>query len=282
MKKINTEELLIVLFRYGFERIDPVLYTLVLEKVVLENAKTQEYEISFEEPLGELISDRVEKVNSIYKLKENQVSKELWFKYHSNDRLYKYIESLNFEEIISKKVNTYGPQGINNTNFSKKEIDIIIENNIKRNNQQNDIIKKLKQKNETIKEITSNNDYIEWLIEFTKKNNGLIYDDIDNIIDKDDIENINKISVFFDVIDDYVEQNKISDGYFCKIKYKGEEIHIGVRHGLTVSHFVSLPPKVDELGIPKIGYGVGITDYEEILDNYIKYNKPKEYKKTNN
>ena len=277
MEKITTEILLTTLFKYGFEKVDPVLYSLVLENIAIHNAKTQEFDLVFDVQ----VSKAILKEGQIYRLNDAEIDKKLWYEYHYSDELYKYFDTINFEEIVFKKVKAYKKE-VTKATFSQKEIEIIKDANKKIENPLDKIIEKQKQDQEIKESMISSPEYIEWLIDFTKKNNDQIYDeDIVNSkdISEEDKKQIKNLSIFFDIISEYSSQYKCVDGYYCKIKYDDEVLNIGVLHGLTLTFFVSLASKIDELGKPKIGYDIGATSYSEIIKKYNKYNQPKVYKK---
>ena len=287
MRKITIETILTALFEYGFEKVDPVLFTMVLSKLAQDDANKQEIEFVFDIRMCKAFI----KEGTSYKLNEDMIDRKLWFKYHSDRKLKEYIESMNFEDMISKKLEAYGykkidymlgKEKIDETYFSKKELEIINSMINKSNNAFNKIIEERKRQSEVKENMISNNDYIEWIIKFAKENNNQFYDDDyknREDIDHADREGVRDLHIFFDIVSEYADQNKCKDGYYCKIKYNEEVLNIGILHGLTVTHFVSLASKTDELGNPKIGYDIGATDYKEIIEKYKKYNRFKVYKK---
>ena len=287
MEKITTEIFLTTLFEYGFDKIDPVLYTQVLSKTAMDDAKKHEFDFKFDLPYTKAIV----KDGIMYKLND-EINKELWYNYHSNEKLLDYFNTLNFEEIVMKKLEGYGynkmncilgKEKIDETIFSQKElemIDLMIEKNKKVLFGHTD---ELVKKRETMQEMVSNNDYIDWLLEFAITHNNGFYDDdwnneSERISSKDE-KNIRKLSIFFELVSEYSEQYPCNDGCFHKIKYNDEVIHVGVLHGQEVVHFASVASKTDEHGKPKFGYDIGCTDYTDIVEKYNKYNKQKEYKR---
>ena len=288
MEKITTEVLLTTLFEYGFEKVDPVLFTLVLGKASIDDANKQEFDFRFDIPLTKsIVRDGI-----MYKLSDD-VDKDLWFRYHSNEILLKYLTSLNFEEIITKKLEGYGydkmncilgTEKIDENLFSQKELEMIDLMTNKNKKALFGITDEITKKREIMQEMVSNNDYIDWLLEFTITHNNQFYDDTEwdyvlpRIGDKDN-KNIKKLYIFFELVSEYAEQHQCTDGYFCKIKYNDEVINVGVLHGLGAIHYASIAPKIDEHGNPKFGYDIGAMDYSEIIENYTKYNKQKVHKK---
>ena len=140
MEKITTETILTTLFRYGFEQVDPVLYSLVLENIAIYNAKKQEFDIS----LDVQISKAIIKEGQMYRLNDTEIDKKLWYDYHYSEKLYKYFDNINFEEIVFKKVKAYKKE-VTKATFSQKEIEIIKDANKKIENPLDKIIEKQKQ-----------------------------------------------------------------------------------------------------------------------------------------
>lgn len=287
MEKITTEIFLTTLFEYGFDKVDPVLFTYTLGKACIDDANKHEFDFRFDLPLTKsIVRDGL-----MYKLSD-EVDKDLWFHYHSNEKLLEYLTSLNFEEIITKKLEGYGynkmncilgTEKVDEELFSQKELEMIDLIANKNKKSLFGITDEITKKREITEEMTSNNDYIDWLLEFTITHSNLFYDDdwnfkSDRIGDKDK-KNIKKLYIFFELISEYTEHHPCNDGYFCKIKHNDEVINVGVLHGLEVIHFASIAPKVDEHGRPKQGYDLDAKDYSEIVEDYKKYNKQKEYKK---
>ena len=290
MEKINTETLLTTLFEYGFDKIDPVLYALVLEKAVLDNTNKGDFEFIIDEPISDVFKYHVSKIGSVYKLKELTYEKlhNRWYYYHSNAKLLEYFNNLDFTEIITKKLEGYGynkidyilgKHKVDNNVFCEKELEIIDKMINKDKKALFGITEEITKKREIMEEIISNNDYIDWLLVFAQTHNNLFYDDdsdylSDRIADKDK-KNLKKLSIFFELISEYAEQHSCNDGYFCKIKYCDEVINIGVLHGQQVIHYASIAPKTDEHGKPKPDYDLDATDYSQIVECYKKYNKQK-------
>ena len=287
MEKITTEIFLTTLFEYGFDKVDPVLFTYTLGKTVIDNANTHEFDFRFDLPLTKsIVRDGI-----MYKLSD-EVNKDLWFNYHSNKKLLKYFTNLNFEEIITKKLEGYGynkmncilgREKIDENLFSQKELEMIDLMTNKNKKTLFGITDEISKKREIVEEMVSSNDYIDWLLVFTETHSNLFYDDdwsfkSDRIGDKDK-KNIKKLNIFFKLVSEYAEQHPCNDGCFCKIKYNDEVINVGVLNGLEVIHYASIEPKIDEHGRPKPGYGLDAKEYSDIVEDYKKYNK--QYKKTN-
>ena len=292
MEKITTEILLTTLFKYGFDQVDPVLFTLILGKTALDDAKKHEFDFRFDIPITKAIKKEYNESTTdtvIYKLND-EINKDLWYRYHSDEKLLNYLYGLDIEKIITKKLEAYGYnknnliiEKIDKTLFSQKELEIIDLMINKNKKLLFGITDEITKKREIMQEMVSSNEYIDWLLEFTETHNNSFYDDDwkynPEIISDKDKKNIKKLSIFFELVNEYAEQYQCTDGYFCKIKYNDEVIHVGVLHGQEIIHFASVASKTDEHGKPKFGYDIGTTDYSEIIEKYKKYNKPKEYKK---
>ena len=292
MEKITTEIFLTTLFKYGFDKIDPILFTLTYECVANIDAG-RKLEFSFDEPLSASFEYHVTKVGLVYKLKETQEEMERWYRYHSNDTLYEYLNNINFKDIIKRKMKALNIKKVDiakNPLFSQKEINIILLEDEKLKKDIEVIVEKQRKDIEETEKMATSTDYIEWLINFAKKNNGGFY--IDNWdykeedISPEDKEEVEKIPLFFDLVSEYAEQRPCNGGCFCKIKHNDEALHVGVMEGQgTADHFVNIVSKTDGMGNPKFGYDVGYTDYTIIMEKYKKYHgidKSKEYKKINN
>ena len=129
MEEINTEILLTTMFKYGFDRIDPILFTYTLGKV-FSNDEGITLEFPMDEPISASFLAHVTKEGEVYKLKEPQENMERWYRLHSNDTLYNYLDTLDFKRIIQRKVEKLNIKNeeslINNTLFSQKEISILL------------------------------------------------------------------------------------------------------------------------------------------------------------
>ena len=286
MEKITTEILLTTLFEYGFDEVDPVLFTLVLGKTVIDDAQLHEFDFRFDLPLTKsIVRDGI-----MYRLSD-EVDKDLWFNYHSNEKLLKYFTNLNFEEIITKKLEGYGynkmncilgREKIDESLFSQKELEMIDLITNKNRKTLFGITDEITKKREIMEEMVSSNNYIDWVLEFALTHNDVFYDDEEyeetRITEKDQ-KNIRNLPIFFELVSEYSQQYPCRDGNFCKIKYNDEVINIGVLHGNSIVHYASVASKTDEHGRPKFGYDIGCTDYSDIIEKYKKYNKHKEYKK---
>ena len=124
-EKITTEEILTNLFKLGFDKIDPVFYTYVLESL-----KSINFEISKDDTLSDEFKKHITMDGFIYKLKKG-INHDSLFEKNKNDKLMEYIPFIDFEEIVYKKLEAYGLDDfdIDNKRFSEKEISIIKECN---------------------------------------------------------------------------------------------------------------------------------------------------------
>lgn len=270
MEKITTEALLTTMFKYGFEQIDPLLYTFTLAKVSYQYAKNKYFELAYDEPLSDRFKYHTVKVGPVYKMNmsANQRDIDRWLSYHSNDRLLECLNSINFGEIIEKKREALGleiNELIKNPIFSQREKDIIINHN-------NPVIKQLKEK----EDMKKNTDYIDWLVKFTQ--NETSFEDHD-IINSEEIDNydksmVKKLSTFFGIIVEYADNNNIieksiDDGYCYYLKYKDTILEIGLYQGQGVTNYSAIAPNK---------YNNTAINYEDII-NYYSDDKPKTYKK---
>lgn len=293
MKLITTESILAALFKYGFNRIDQLLYIFTLERIAYITAKDKNIVIAYDSPpftpFSVFCSDPIKKqtyrFNKKYRDKiEDSLNSE------STNLALEYINKIDFVEIVEKKMKALGftkDEAQNSSYFCEKEKEIIRLSDEKTQKLLNEMLEKQKIRAGEIEKMATSTDYIEWLIEFTNKNNGGFYiDDFDykeDEISLEDKEAVDKMPLFFELVSEYVPHHPCNGGYFCKIKYNDEALHIGVMEGQgSGDHFVNLVSKTDGMGNPKFGYDIGCTDYEVIMEKYKKYHgieKSKEYKK---
>lgn len=295
-KLISPERILAALFKYGFDEIDPLLYIFTLERIAYITAKDKNIVLAYDFPLSTPFSyfckDPI--YNNTFKFNEKYRDKlEDSLNSPGTDLVLGYINKIDFVEIIEKKMKALGiakDKVQNSFDFCKKEKEIIRLADEKTQKLLDEIMEKQRIRVEEIEKMASSTEYIEWLIEFTEKHNGAFYiDDWDHNSGKisiSDKEKVEKIPLFFELVSEYVEHHKCNGGYFCKIKYNDDALHVGVLEGEeSGEHFVNVVSKTDEHGNPKFGYDVGCVDYEVIMEKYKKYHgidKPKQYKKANN
>lgn len=293
MKLITTESILAALFKYGFNRIDQLLYIFTLERIAYITAKDKNIVIAYDSPpfttFSVLCSDPI-RVQT-YRFDEKYRDKiEDSLNSEGTNLALEYINKIDFVKIVEKKMKALGitkDEAQNSLYFCEKEKEIIRLADEKTQKLLNEMLEKQRIRVEEIEKIASSTEYIEWLIEFTEKNNGGFYiDDWDYNSDKisiSDKEKVEKIPLFFELVSEYVEHHPCNGGYFCKIKYNDEALHVGVLEGQgSGDHFVNAVSKTDGMGNPKFGYDVGCTDYKVVMEKYKKYHgieKSKEYKK---
>lgn len=293
MKLITTESILAALFKYGFNRIDQLLYIFTLERIAYITAKDKNIVIAYDAdpstPFSVFCSDPIKK--QTYRFNEKYRDKlEYSLNSEGTNLALEYINKIDFVEIVEKKMKALGftkDEAQNSSYFCEKEKEIIRLEDEKTQKLLNEMMEKQRIRVEEIEKMASSTEYIEWLIEFTEKNNGGFYiDDWDynsGKISISDKEKVEKIPLFFELVSEYVEHHPCNGGYFCKIKYNDEALHVGVLEGQgSGDHFVNAVSKTDGMGNPKFGYDVGCTDYKVVMEKYKKYHgieKTKQYKK---
>ncbi len=293
MKLITTESILAALFKYGFNRIDQLLYIFTLERIAYITAKDKNIVIAYDAdpstPFSVFCSDPIKE--QTYRFNEKYRDKlEYSLNSEGTNLALEYINKIDFVEIVEKKMKALGitkDEAQNSSYFCEKEKEIIRLEDEKTQKLLNEMMEKQRIRVEEIEKMASSTEYIEWLIEFTEKNNGGFYiDDWDynsGKISISDKEKVEKIPLFFELVSEYVEHHPCNGGYFCKIKYNDEALHVGVLEGQgSGDHFVNAVSKTDGMGNPKFGYDVGCTDYKVVMEKYKKYHgieKTKEYKK---
>lgn len=293
MKLITTESILAALFKYGFNRIDQLLYIFTLERIAYITAKDKNIVIAYDAdpstPFSVFCSDPIKE--QTYRFNEKYRDKlEYSLNSEETNLALEYINKIDFIEIVEKKMKALGitkDEAQNSSYFCEKEKEIIRLEDEKTQKLLNEMMEKQRIRVEEIEKMASSTEYIEWLIEFTEKNNGGFYiDDWDynsGKISISDKEKVEKIPLFFELVSEYVEHHPCNGGYFCKIKYNDEALHVGVLEGQgSGDHFVNAVSKTDGMGNPKFGYDVGCTDYQVVMEKYKKYHgieKTKEYKK---
>lgn len=293
MKLITTESILAALFKYGFNRIDQLLYIFTLERIAYITAKDKNIVIAYDAdpstPFSVFCSDPIKE--QTYRFNEKYRDKlEYSLNSEETNLALEYINKIDFIEIVEKKMKALDitkDEAQNSSYFCEKEKEIIRLEDEKTQKLLNEMMEKQRIRVEEIEKMASSTEYIEWLIEFTEKNNGGFYiDDWDynsGKISISDKEKVEKIPLFFELVSEYVEHHPCNGGYFCKIKYNDEALHVGVLEGQgSGDHFVNAVSKTDGMGNPKFGYDVGCTDYQVVMEKYKKYHgieKTKEYKK---
>lgn len=286
MEKITTEIFLTTLFKFGFDKVDPVLLTYMLSKTTIDNINKKEFDFQLDIQMSKAIT---KEEGPVYRLSD-EINKEKWFKYHTSEKLLEYFKTLNIEEIVSMKLDVYGykkddyifgRKKIVENKFSEKELDIATSIFERTNEAINKAIEEEKRISATREEMMTSNHYVEWLIAFAKVNNSSIY-----YSKKEEQENtparekINDLPIFYELISNYVMPTTNNNLCYCALKYNGEVFHIGKFSDPEETYYVSVPSSVDEKGIPKIGYGMGCTEYSTIIEKYKKQNHPEKTKGT--
>lgn len=286
MEKITIEIFLTTLFKFGFDRVDPVLLTYMLSKTTIDNINKKEFDFQLDIQMSKAIT---KEEGPVYRLSD-EINKEKWFKYHTSEKLLEYFKTLNIEEIVSMKLDAYGykkddyifgRKKIVENKFSEKELDIATSIFERTNEAINKAIEEEERIRTTREEMMTSNHYVEWLIAFAKANNSSIY-----YSKKEDQENtkarekINDLPIFYELISNYVMSTTNNNLCYYALKYNGEVFHIGKFADPEETYYVSVPSSVDEKGIPKIGYGMGCTEYSTIIEKYMKQNHPEKTKGT--
>jgi hypothetical protein len=137
MEKINTESLISSLFILGFDQVDPVLFTYTLGKLSLDDKEKQFY---FEEQEPSIVFKKyVDYEEVVCKLKDgltldsmasynDEVFYPLRKMLNSNKSLIEYLSQLDFNEIVSRKAESYGVKSVEDASpilFCEKEIYIL-------------------------------------------------------------------------------------------------------------------------------------------------------------
>ena len=104
MEKITIEIFLTTLFKFGFDRVDPILLTYMLSKTTIDNINKKEFDFQLDIPMRKTIT---KEKGPVYRLSD-EIDKEEWFEYHTNEKLLEYFKTLNIEEIVSMKLDVYG------------------------------------------------------------------------------------------------------------------------------------------------------------------------------
>jgi hypothetical protein len=140
MEKFNSENLISSLFALGFEQVDFTLYTLVLEKILLEQGKNKQFEF-VEEAFTSQFSKYVYFDGHEYKLKDGltfgsevkmfndeKYTLKQFFGFNGvNKKLIEYLQHFDFRDVIIQKINLVGVDRIDELSglFCNKEKNII-------------------------------------------------------------------------------------------------------------------------------------------------------------
>ena len=156
MEKINTEILVSSLFAVGFDKVDSVLFSLILGKIFVDNQQNQLFEFcdheitptfkkyvdfdgnKFKIKAGFSLDTNVSKIEGYY------VPLEKRLKINSN--LINYLNNLDFSEIILKKMELYKIKNIEDMQedkFCDKEIEIFMNTRFYNNEMKTQTMKKV-------------------------------------------------------------------------------------------------------------------------------------------
>ena len=134
MEKINTELLISTLFKLGFDKIDPLLFTYTLGKITKDGVfsfKEQDTSIAFKKYVD--FFDGFIRLKDGYSLDTNiscneSITITIGQSLFGNRYLFDYLSNYDFTDIILKKVEAYDIETtgeVKKVFFSKKEIDIL-------------------------------------------------------------------------------------------------------------------------------------------------------------
>lgn len=112
MEKINTESIISSLFVLGFDKVDSILYTYILGKLIIDNQTLELFKFE-DKPLSNLFIKYVEidntgfKIKEEYKLKTNisPIKEYNWTLrdlFSKNIKLISYLNNLDYNEIINQ------------------------------------------------------------------------------------------------------------------------------------------------------------------------------------
>ena len=276
MEKINTEELISSLLLLGFEKVDLILYTQTLGRLVIDNQTLKIFEFD-DHAFSDTFNKYVEYDEGVYKLKEGYSldtnikvgKKDILLKdlLHTNKRLITYLNLLDFEEIIFKKITLLEDKSISTlpNYFSNKEKEIIykmfgiaamhhkkaIERAIAYENIYeeeahsmdsfaiDDFLNDIIIRDEEITKINSTEDYINWLKKFTEKHPGFCFDDWSHDqedLTDEDLYNVRRLNIFYDAIEEYASEKHLEgmlqgEGHYYLIKHEDSNFKVGFISG---------------------------------------------------
>lgn len=137
MEKINTEVVVSSLFNIGFDKVDCVLFALIMARIAIDD-KNNFFDFNYQKT-SYIFNKYVDYDGHIFKLKDGfsidtnvsqveRFERTLGKTLITNPNLIEYLNNLDFSEIVLKKVELYGIQSIDEvdeTKFSQKEIEIL-------------------------------------------------------------------------------------------------------------------------------------------------------------
>lgn len=279
IKEITTEEILTALFKLGFDRIDPVFYTHVLQSI-----RPIDFKLSKDDLIGEEFKKHVEMDGPIYVLKK-EMNHDSLYREKYNEELTFFLEFIDFETIVYKKLETYqlNDSEADKRRFSDREISIL-KNIQERRKDFDEFEKQYKEIQKMKKE--EGLDYIKWLIDFTARQKDNKFYDVDynyeEQLNEVDIENINKISYLVRAINDYTYYNQVSfDPESIKLKYHDSFIEIGEIHGQGTVCFSKLikdeQEKTEAIDFLEVVNYFGRIKYNDASFSYETSKEPETY-----
>ena len=273
MEKITTEKYLATLFRYGFEQVDPVLYTLTLGALSDEELiPKDEFDFSSDEPLSVYFKEYFESDGITYKIKKDKDYTK-YFKCYSSDKLLNALDNLDYGKIISRKLKLYGisiAEMDDDVFFSSKEKEIMSTYIDKNQPWFKRITLVSKEKMRT------SPDYIEWVIGYAKKQEFGKFTSIDwlpDSISKEDRANISKLGIFLRSISEYITfEPNVYNINNVLLEYNGDVIKISelFYQGTINSAEIITDEKAKENAI----------DFNAVMDFYKKQKEARKLKKT--
>lgn len=285
-QKITTETLLATMFKFGFDKIDPALLVYTLEELNKSKKAVNKFDFS-EEKLPSIKFPEYIRFNGLwYKPIKNKSEMEEYYKKHVNDDLLKEIEKVDFVKIVDKKLTEYGVDGayMCPLRFSKKEMKIK-EKRIKEISEYIEQINEAADQRAKDKEsMKYSTEYIDWLIEFTNKQEEKKFTNID--FDYSRIEateeeeaNASKLSSLIDVIALYFE-GKYDEDCDCscfKIAHNGTVMEIGeIHHNGTILYAKIADDKPENV----LNYETMIEYFKKIREIYADLSQLEESPKT--
>lgn len=138
MEELNTEIFLSTLFVMGFDKVDSILYSFLLGKLMNEKAFLEKFSFKNREPSQDFsryveLNGYINKLKEGYTLESNlsPVEGEYWplsklLEKKASKTLMNFLESIDLGEVIEKKVNALGEERIKNNPslLCSKEIEL--------------------------------------------------------------------------------------------------------------------------------------------------------------
>lgn len=138
MEKINTEKIVSSLLVYGFDKVDSLLYTLVLGKLVIDNRENKLFKFE-DEDLSLFFRIYVNYDDTVYSLRndytlDSRVETMMEGYYcplrsilKTSENLLNYFDKIDFNEIVMKKILCIGSEKLEELDFlfSSKEKEMI-------------------------------------------------------------------------------------------------------------------------------------------------------------